>query len=352
VSRIEPLYQRIQQEIKRKIRDGALRPGDRVPSEKELAAQYGVSQITSKNALVGLVEEGLLVRFQGKGTFVRMPEGAPEPAATDAIQSSIALILPTMKTKVDQRLLDGIERYCSEAGYELLVRITRESQGEEAKAIERFRERGVDGFIIFPVENESYNDAILRLSLDRVPLVLIDRFLKEIKTYSVSSANLEGTCTAVTDLIGRGHRSIVYLSPEITNSVTDERAKGFEQALVDSGLPIDKQLWCMLSLESIAKRQAYDEILRFLEGKPEATAVFAVNSELARYAYTALRSLRKRVPTDVELVAFDAYELDGVSLLSQREDEMSRKTVELLTEQLQGTYQPRRLVVPVDYRKN
>ncbi len=315
-----------------------------------MAAQYGVSQITSKNALVGLVEEGLLVRFQGKGTFVRMPEGEPATASDD-VRSTIALILPTMKTKVDQRLLDGIERHCSEAGYELLVRITRESQEEEAKAVERFRERGVDGFIIFPVENESYNDAILRLSLDRVPLVLIDRFLREIKTYSVSSANLEGTCAAVTDLIGRGHRSIVYLSPEITNSVTDERAKGFEQALVDSGLPIDKQLWCMLSLESIAKQRAYDEILRFLEGKPEATAVFAVNSELARYAYTALRSLRKRVPADVELVAFDAYELDGVSVLSQREDEMSRMTVELLTEQLQGIFQPRRLMVPVDYRK-
>ncbi|WP_338016891.1 GntR family transcriptional regulator [Paenibacillus antri] len=342
----------MQQEIKRQIRDGALRPGDRVPSEKELAAQYGVSQITSKNALLGLVEEGLLVRFQGKGTFVRMSEGEAEQAtASDDVRSTIALILPTMKTKVDQRLLDGIERYCSEAGYELLVRITRESQEEEAKAIERFRERGVDGFIIFPVENESYNDAILRLSLDRVPLVLIDRFLREIKTYSVSSANLEGTCAAVTDLIGRGHRSIVYLSPEITNSVTDERAKGFEQALVDSGLPIDKQLWCMLSLETIAKQQAYDEILRFLEGRPEATAVFAVNSELARYAYAALRSLRKRVPTDVELVAFDAYELDGVSVLAQREDEMSRMTVELLAEQLQGTFRPRRLMVPVDYRK-
>ena len=47
-----------------------LRPGDMLPSERQLCADYGVSRITVREALGQLVSEGLLVRAQGKGTFV------------------------------------------------------------------------------------------------------------------------------------------------------------------------------------------------------------------------------------------------------------------------------------------
>jgi GntR family transcriptional regulator len=47
-----------------------LRPGDMLPSERQLCADYGVSRITVREALGQLVSEGLLVRTQGKGTFV------------------------------------------------------------------------------------------------------------------------------------------------------------------------------------------------------------------------------------------------------------------------------------------
>ena len=47
-----------------------LRPGDMLPSERQLCSDYGVSRITVREALGQLVSEGLLVRTQGKGTFV------------------------------------------------------------------------------------------------------------------------------------------------------------------------------------------------------------------------------------------------------------------------------------------
>ena len=43
--------------------------GDRVPSEIELAAQFGVSRVTVQRALAQLVDDGIIVRLQGKGTF-------------------------------------------------------------------------------------------------------------------------------------------------------------------------------------------------------------------------------------------------------------------------------------------
>uniref|UniRef100_UPI00349FDD48 GntR family transcriptional regulator n=1 Tax=Saccharibacillus sp. CPCC 101409 TaxID=3058041 RepID=UPI00349FDD48 len=65
-----PLYREIQNQIRRQIELGNFRPGDRIPSEKELAERFYVSLITVKNALAGLADEGTLVRVQGKGTFV------------------------------------------------------------------------------------------------------------------------------------------------------------------------------------------------------------------------------------------------------------------------------------------
>lgn len=65
-----PLYYRIKEQLRERIEDGELRPGDQLASERQLAVQYGVSTITVKRAILDLVQEGLLFRKQGKGTFV------------------------------------------------------------------------------------------------------------------------------------------------------------------------------------------------------------------------------------------------------------------------------------------
>ena len=69
-----PLYQSLSKEIKKKIVEGDYRPGTKIPSEGELCKQYDVSRITVRNALQSLVEEKLLVKYHGKGTFVALPE--------------------------------------------------------------------------------------------------------------------------------------------------------------------------------------------------------------------------------------------------------------------------------------
>lgn len=65
-----PLYRQIRALITRSLESGEWRPGDIIPSEAELAERFGVSQGTVRKAIDEMATENLLVRRQGKGTFV------------------------------------------------------------------------------------------------------------------------------------------------------------------------------------------------------------------------------------------------------------------------------------------
>lgn len=65
-----PLYRRIQSDLRERVTGGDLPPGAQVETEQELMAQYGVSRATVRQALSGLVAEGLLEIRRGRGTYV------------------------------------------------------------------------------------------------------------------------------------------------------------------------------------------------------------------------------------------------------------------------------------------
>jgi len=66
----QPLWQQIRALIVRDLESSAWKPGEAIPSELELAARFRVSQGTVRRAIDALADENLLVRRQGKGTFV------------------------------------------------------------------------------------------------------------------------------------------------------------------------------------------------------------------------------------------------------------------------------------------
>jgi GntR family transcriptional regulator len=66
-----PLYQQLQRALRTAIDRKLLDADDALPPERELAVDFGVSRITVRKAIDGLVSEGLLARRQGSGTFVR-----------------------------------------------------------------------------------------------------------------------------------------------------------------------------------------------------------------------------------------------------------------------------------------
>jgi|EndMetStandDraft_8_1072994.scaffolds.fasta_scaffold220008_2 GntR family transcriptional regulator len=66
-----PLYRRIQADLREQVADGTLAPGSRLETEQELMARYEVSRATVRQALAGLVADGVLEIRRGIGTWVR-----------------------------------------------------------------------------------------------------------------------------------------------------------------------------------------------------------------------------------------------------------------------------------------
>ena len=68
------LYLQLETELKQAILDGKYGVGERIPTEQELCQSFGMSRITVRRAVQDLVEEGLLSKVQGRGTFVAVPK--------------------------------------------------------------------------------------------------------------------------------------------------------------------------------------------------------------------------------------------------------------------------------------
>ncbi|MFC0213649.1 GntR family transcriptional regulator [Paenibacillus chartarius] len=345
------LYKQIHMDIKEKILSGELRPKDRVPSEQEIMDEYKVSKITVKNALTTLADEGLVVRIQGKGTFVSPDPFIPEDrrrqeAAFKSDSNCIGFIIPTMKTRVIQQLVEHVEYYLQERGLHMILRLTRESSGEESRAIRELTEAKVRGLIVFPTEDEKYNESLLRLSLDKFPFVFIDRYLRNIETYTITSDNFGGAYETTSYLLNKGHRQIALISPENANTAIEDRTAGFEKAYIDQGISIDKNLWCHVPLHILRGRNALSYIIEFLQAHPHITAAFALTAEMTNLTHQALQSIRKQAG-ELELISFDDPEIAHIPYVMQDEKAMAQTAVQLLLRQMESEYAPQQAVIPV-----
>lgn len=70
---IQPLYRQLMDIITSQIKNGTYKPGEKIPTEPELAELYQVSRITVRRTVEELCTQGYLIKHQGKGTFVKSP---------------------------------------------------------------------------------------------------------------------------------------------------------------------------------------------------------------------------------------------------------------------------------------
>lgn len=101
-----PLYLQLKNKIKRDIRTGILKAGDKIPSEAQLQKEYNMSRVTVRNAMEELAVDGYIIKVQGKGSFVaqsdmlRLPIGITS-FTEDAKMQGVNLTSKVVKFGID-----------------------------------------------------------------------------------------------------------------------------------------------------------------------------------------------------------------------------------------------------------
>jgi GntR family transcriptional regulator of arabinose operon len=358
-----PLYEQIYNYLFEKIRNGELPSGGRVPSEKELADQFQVSRITSKKALEMLSANKLVERVQGKGSFVA--DKLPDLDKAHELQRSnpsdwklVGLILPDFADSYGLRLIHGVEERCSELGCRMLMKITYDKREEEEAAIRSFVQLGVDGFIIFPVHGEHYNSDLLRLVLDKYPLVFVDRYLKGLAACSVYTDNRAAAYDITKSLLDRGYTQIGFISlPAENTSTIEDRVQGYTDALIQQGLQLKPQHLMTNLYSSLARsfeernvQVDFESVKKFVELNPDLTAFVVAEYNLALILREVLLTMGKKIPEECNIVCFDSprnpFNKHLFTHVSQDEFFMGQRAVELLHQQWDMKEVPFNNIVP------
>jgi len=312
----KPLYKKIFDHILEEINSGKYKDGDKLPSERDIAEMFGVSSITSKKALELLSEKNYIKRIPGKGSFVSL-EGVMakqvESAKNGMDGMTIGLVLAYFSDSYGSGIITGVESEAAKNNYCLAIRLSYGSQEMEEKAIDSLISHGVGGLIVMPVHGENYNSKILKLVLERFPVVLIDRNLKGLPIPFVGTDNISAAKKATRYLIKNGHKNICFMSPPPENTSTiEDRLDGFVRCYSEYDIAIDKSLWmtditCTMPGNNTKENINADieRVKTHLMAHPQITAIFAVEYSIAVLAHKAIESIGKKVPDDISIICFD-----------------------------------------------
>lgn len=331
----EAYYKQIAETIKRRIQDGIYK--GKLPPERILIQEFNVSPPTIKRALSLLVADKVISRIRGKGTFVSSPETGEASRETRNLhnqhktpqnkqkQKVIGVVLNEINSLFHVNLLRGILDGLASQGMKMLLGTTKNSQDQERALIDSFLDLNVDGLIVYPVEGELYNERIVRLSFERFPVVLVDRWLPGIDISRVVSLHAEGVRSAVQYLWDLGHREIALVSvssghPLSTQSII-ERKNGFHQALQERGIAdVDRWLWLRTANDGDGDGE---DPLAFLNRKiaehPEVSAFIGICSQDTSLLLETAEQNGLRVPEDVSVLGFDIGRETERSLLPSYE---------------------------------
>jgi len=97
-----PLYFQLQKILRKKILSGKISTKEPLPTESELCNEYGVSRTTVRQAFAALLNEGLIFRIPGKGTFINEPD--PSQEVVHRFDTSRDLVKSSNFAKFDRKI--------------------------------------------------------------------------------------------------------------------------------------------------------------------------------------------------------------------------------------------------------
>lgn len=375
----EYLYVKIYKKLLEEIRNNTYKKGERLPTEKELSERYNVSRITSQKAMNRLVEEGVVIRHPGIGSFVAeeytqndVEEMKKEriseeivPGAERTVQYEnktgrkiIGLVLEAIWDCFGIGIFDGAYNKAKSLGYDLIIKKSFGRQEQEMEAINELIALGAEGIVIMPVHGAYYNEEILKLVVKKFPIVFIDRFLNGIHVPFVGSDNIKASEECIKYFVNQGHKEIALITAKEHEATTiAERKEGYLQGHINCGLRINRNyiyddVKCMVPGQWCPKEaeETLESIQRFLVQNPKVTAVVAVEYFIGSFVKLAAKKIGKRIPEDLSVICFDAprkylqdYEFTHIR---QNEEKMGEEAIRMIHQQIIEIDSGDKLLIP------
>ncbi len=302
-------YRQVYDWVQGQIASGALKEGDRMPTEKELAERFGVSRQTIRHATGLLVEEKVLTRIQGSGTYI----GCIAKPRRTRRSMRIAVISTFYESYIFPPILRGIEHTLSAAGYAVQVSFTDNRTERERRILQQILSGDeVDGLLVEPSQSALPNPNLPlyeELSKRHIPILFFHASYPELPFPCVRMDDAAMGEQAAKILLDHGHKKIggIFKSDDRQGKL---RYQGFLKAMAEAGLPtggpeivwIDTQ-----ETKDLAPIGAY-----VLSRWQNVTGAVCYNDEVAVQLVDIAERAGILVPEDLSLVGMDDANLAGV----------------------------------------
>ncbi|ANW98948.1 arabinose metabolism transcriptional repressor AraR [Thermoclostridium stercorarium subsp. thermolacticum DSM 2910] len=299
----KPKYLQLKEYLIGLIENNELPRGNKIPSENELAEKFHISRHTVRRAISELVNEGVLITSQGKGTFVNN-----EPKSR---QNLIGVITTYIGDYIFPSIIRGIDQVLSENGYSIALGCTNNQFDKERQCLENFMKQDIKGLIVETTKSALPNPNIELYDEFRkrnIPVLFMHGSYKGYSASSIYEDDVEAGYIATKHLIELGHRKIAGIF-KIDDIQGHARFEGYCRAHRESGIDInDKRIIWFGTDDMLYKfgKQSGDMVIEFLE---DSTSLVCYNEQISIKVIDIIREKGLTIPERLSLVSFDDSEL-------------------------------------------
>jgi GntR family transcriptional regulator of arabinose operon len=305
-------HQVVETWIRNRIDEGVLVPGEKLPSESQLCAQFSVSRNAVRQAIHDLMHAGLVESIKGIGTFCR------SRLPSSPLSTNIGLVEFFISSYIYPEIIRGCYNTLSRRGFALLLNQSEYNLEQERAILQDLRRKKVGGIIIAPIygAGDRSNALLLEeIQNEGTAVVLCDDYFPG---RNFSSVTLDyHTCgeEAAAHLWKKGHRKIgIFYQKDFL--VKANRMKGVLDYLGRQEAPV-RVAWMVGFNGQGPTSEASAAAERFLRGAKELPSAFVCgNDEDALRLIEVAERLGIRVPDDLSVVGFDNSDIAQVQKVS------------------------------------